>query len=296
MATRRACPVCQGEELSEPVLVRPRLPLLACPHCGTAFLQEVEGGQPASGIYGEDYYDHWGEPEQFDRVWDMKLRTSRAYLALLELYVGPTHGSPRRLLDIGCAHGFMLEAAQGLGYEVVGIEISPAADYARARGLTVLSKTLGEADFPPERFDVVTLIDVLEHIEAPLPFLQGLHRVLRPGGVVLIMTPDVSSVAAKVMRSRWPHYKEEHSVYYSPRSLRYLLTQAGLHPLAMKPAFKYLTFDYIVRHFQKFTGGALTGLLEALRSALPDALAYRPLRFKTELLAIARKASGSSVA
>ena len=129
----------------------------------------------------------------------------------------------RTLLDVGCAHGFMLEAASQLGYVSSGLEISPAGDIARERGFHVVGSNLEDRPFPPESFDVVTMIDVIEHLTDPLEALRCVYAMLKPEGIVFLVTPDIGSLSARIMRSAWPHYLPEHLIYYSPTSMHTLL-------------------------------------------------------------------------
>ena len=152
----------------------------------------------------------------------------------------------------------MLEAAHRLGFEAVGIEISPAASVCRERGYTVYEQPLHALRFPSNIFDVVTIIDVIEHMTEPRQFMQEVHRILKPSGLVLIMTPNVASWARKIMKGKWPHYKLEHILYFNPHSLYFLLSETGFEVGSIGSGFKYLNLDYVVRHFQTFSGGGMT--------------------------------------
>lgn len=135
-----------------------------------------------------------------------------------------------KLLDVGCALGFMLEAATKLGWKAEGVETSEfAARYAqRQTGCKVYAGTLERAALLSSSFDIVTLTDVIEHVPAPARLIQEIFRVLRPGGVFYIVTPNFSSLFVKFLGLRaygiWP---DQHVVYFSPRSLHLLLQQNG---------------------------------------------------------------------
>lgn len=78
----------------------------------------------------------------------------------------------------------------------------PLPRKARAQGLNVFTSTLQEARFPPNRFDVITLFEVIEHVVEPLPLLRECHRILRPDGVLLIGIGNTSSWTVRSMGGR----------------------------------------------------------------------------------------------
>jgi cyclopropane fatty-acyl-phospholipid synthase-like methyltransferase len=93
----------------------------------------------------------------------MKVKTCLAYLELLAPRL-PEGLPSRELLDIGCAHGFMLRAAKQKGFRASGIEISPATLTAREQGFTVYDRPLADLNLPADTFDPITAIDVIEHV------------------------------------------------------------------------------------------------------------------------------------
>lgn len=283
------CIACGRVGTSARLKRRPELSLQRCAVCGlvrrrTQLLERSD----LESIYGSDYYDPWGLPGTFDDLWRMKIKTCLGYLDRLTPYVSREPSCPK-LLDIGCAHGFMLRAAKQRGFNAFGVEISAAAAMAREQGFTVYERLPAVLSFAANSFNAVTAIDVLEHVPDPPGFLADIFRAMRPKGVLLIVTPDVGSWAATIMQGRWAHYKEEHLFYFTKRSLSVLLEKMGYHVIRMATAFKYLTFDYMVRHFEKHSPGLLTSFLRLLRSLVPLHTIKQPLYLATEMLAIAER-------
>lgn len=134
-----------------------------------------------------------------------------------------------RLLEIGCACGFLLEAARRRGFDVRGVEMSAwAAEYARRTyGVDVHTGTLESAALPAESVDVVVMADVIEHLFDPPATLREIRRILAPGGRLLLLTPDVGSLAARLTGPRWWGLLDDHYFYFSRRTLRRLLAQEG---------------------------------------------------------------------
>lgn len=110
-----------------------------------------------------------------------------------------------KLLDVGCGNGAFLAHMRNLGWEVAGVEPDPAAvQVAReVYDIDVFCGTLEEAPIPEDSFDVVTMNHVLEHVPDPIMTLTTCRRVLRSGGKVVIVTPNVASLGARVWRQYW---------------------------------------------------------------------------------------------
>lgn len=133
------------------------------------------------------------------------------------------------LLEIGCACGFLLVAARERGFSVRGVEMSAwASQYARETyGLDVRTGTLEAAALPADSVDVCVMADVIEHLFDPSATLREIHRVLVPGGRLLLLTPDVGSITARLAGSRWWGLLDDHYFYFSRQTLRRLLEREG---------------------------------------------------------------------
>jgi 2-polyprenyl-3-methyl-5-hydroxy-6-metoxy-1,4-benzoquinol methylase len=95
-----------------------------------------------------------------------------------------------RLLDVGCGVGYLLRAAQAEGWEVTGLDLDrAAADIAKQAGLDVHWTTADAMPFPEATFDVVTFLNVVEHLPWPYSTLTAIYRVLKPGGMLVLETP-----------------------------------------------------------------------------------------------------------
>jgi len=135
-----------------------------------------------------------------------------------------------RVLDVGCGAGHFLNCARRQGWETYGVEIAPhSAEFARASyGLSVLSKPVEELSFPAAFFDLITLIGVIEHVPSPVEFLRELEPLLRPGGILFLLTDNVRSWMHWVMRDRFPWLiPPEHLQLFSTRSMTVLLRRTG---------------------------------------------------------------------
>lgn len=143
---------------------------------------------------------------------------------------------PGRLLDVGCGPGFLLEAARGRGWEVLGLDPSrfAAEHVARTFGLPVVCSTLAEAALEAASFDAVTLIHSLEHLPDPVAALTEAARLLRPGGVVFVETPNSACDDHALFGREWPLLNpKEHICIFDPPTLARAMGLAGLRVLQL---------------------------------------------------------------
>ena len=280
------CPLCEGTS----VAFRYKdaaLPIRWC-SCGMVFLYPQPSDKQLREIYQSSYYLSWGiagDDEEAPRA--MKHHTFSRQLKTLARYV-----KPGKVLDVGCATGFFLDVASSAGWEVHGVELSEyAAEVARGRfGEHVFKGTLEQAGYPDESFDVVTLFDLLEHVPDPRLFLREVRRLLRPDGILLIVTPDITSLSARIMGHRWSHFKREHLHYFSPETITHLLTECGFALECREEAIKYLNFTYVVNQFRAYPHFIITPLCNVADSLLPTRIKkwHVPIRCG-EMLILARK-------
>jgi SAM-dependent methyltransferase len=157
---------------------------------------------------------------------DARGAQQRALLA----HVLRTQPAPRSLLDVGAASGLLVAEARARGLEAVGVEPSaPLASAARARGLDVRTGVLPLAELDGRRFDIVTLVDVIEHVADPLSLLWTAREHVAEDGVLLVVTPDIASLAARVLGKRWWHLRLAHIGYFDRATLTDALGRAGLY-------------------------------------------------------------------
>ncbi len=134
------------------------------------------------------------------------------------------------LLDVGAATGILLDNARERGWKVEGIEPSAwAVRVARERyHLEELKEGIFEEVTLRDNFYTsITMVDFIEHIPHPFEAAAKAHKIICPGGVLCLVTPDIKSLAARAMGEKWWHFRPGHLGYFTKKSLKTLLHRAG---------------------------------------------------------------------
>jgi len=202
---------------------------LRCRRCGLVFLHP----QPTSEFLHQHYQDYLPDDQEGVESWRRLMievwnRSGRLIQQLFPI--------PGRLLDVGCGYGFFLERMALCGWQVKGIEISAKARrYAReVLRLEVSEKALPRPDWRDGSFDVVTLFYVIEHLADPLSTLRETHRLLRPGGLLLLRWPHTTPLA-RMLKPWADHLKlyqaPSHLFDFSPATLGMMLRRSGFQAI-----------------------------------------------------------------
>jgi SAM-dependent methyltransferase len=148
------------------------------------------------------------------------------------------------VLDIGCSSGGFLGSLKAGSWKLHGIELSPlTAERARAKtGADIFVGEALDANFPPRSFDLITCMDVLEHLYEPSEVLKRVSEWLKPGGIFYVFVPNIRSWEARIFRSYWYGLDlPRHLHHFSAKSLGTLAASAGLQQLQMvTPVGDYL--------------------------------------------------------
>ncbi len=285
------CAVC-GSPRRSPVFREEPFTVVRCDDCGLVYVTPRLVPDALRAVYGESYWRSACPSQRgyADYLADepLYLRTFRRRLRYLERHL-PARG---RALDVGCAAGYFLQALRERGWEVQGVEPSPAvARHAReTAGLDVHAGDLASAPFAPASFDAISFWDVIEHLPDPAADLRRAATLLRPDGVLILETQNVESAFARLLGRRWHHYKHlEHLHHFSPSTLGELLRRTG-----------FALVDVTPRHAGKHVSVAFVreraGRVHPLASRLlaPFAFLDRVSLYvnpRDELIAVARKVS-----
>lgn len=232
-------------------------------------------------------HEHYntGESSRIEYYLDAEAADRRSFAEVLDRAEALVPGRGE-LLDIGPNVGTCLALARERGWSVHGIEINAeAARYCReTRGLDVIAGTLEPETYPAGRFDVVLMGDVIEHVARPTDLMRTVARILKPGGAVLVSTPDIGGWAARLLQVK----PVEHIYYFDAKTMERLMRRAGLETVGIDPLDRYHNLTAMVH--STTCGGLFQALAPVFRlahRALGDVVVKLPLR--ENLLAVARK-------
>jgi 2-polyprenyl-3-methyl-5-hydroxy-6-metoxy-1,4-benzoquinol methylase len=199
--------------------------------------------------------------------------------------------TPGRLLDIGCSCGYFMEVAAARGFEVHGVEFTPGA--IAAASVAMRPRIFkGVLETMPDNgvFDVVSAFDLIEHVPDPGGFLKRCHGLLRPGGTVVISTPDTGHVLRFLMRSRWPMLQPmQHLFLFSRQAMERALAEAGFEDIHVDTAFKTLSVEYLINQIKPLNPLLSQGL-DTVTRVMPASVLrkFRQVNIG-EMLAVARR-------
>lgn len=214
--------------------------------------------------------------------------SSRSINAHLSLNTIKSCSSGGRLLEVGSSVGYFLNAAR-VDFEVTGLEPS---DWARKIAQERFKLECwpepveSAARFPDASFDVVAMIDVIEHLAEPKAAVGSAARLLRPGGILYLVTPDVESLSAQLLGPYWWGLRPAHIQYFSERSLRRLLDEAGFDVVLAKSFGRIFSYGYWasrLRHYPAWLRGPLDSLISGL--GIERKLLYLDTRDSIEICA-----------
>ena len=216
----RQCDLCNSSLINRHKNPAHRRDIYRCSKCGLVFTSPIPRGEALVRASSDDPMVFRDPQELFKR--------QESYFAFMlnELAELSHHG---KLLDIGCGFGQMLRLARDRGFNVRGVEIQESsADYARRSGIDVFCGTVEQRKFDDGTFDVVTMWEVLEHVESPSATLREVSRIMKEDGILSIVVPNVASKNAKRDPYWWKPY---HFYHFSNETLSKYLRASGFDVL-----------------------------------------------------------------
>jgi 2-polyprenyl-3-methyl-5-hydroxy-6-metoxy-1,4-benzoquinol methylase len=160
----------------------------------------------------------------------MRETLPKARLDLDTMYLA--NNKPGRLLDVGCGNGIFLDCMRSRGWNVQGAEVDrkSALIAKRTFGIPVHIGTLEEAKYPNGYFDAITLNHVIEHVYDPIGLLKECYRILKPGGFIVAVTPNVKSIGHTRFERNW--------IALDPPRHFHLFSRSTIESIASKAGFQ----------------------------------------------------------
>jgi len=281
------CPICHQKD-ALPYASKNRYDFYRSNFCGLIFVEPLP--EDTSGIYGKDYFQGaksgFGYAD-YDSDKESMIPVFSGYLKEISKYTS----SQRRLLDVGAASGSFLDAAKNKGWDVMGVEVSEyASNKAREKGLNVVTGTIHTDALTGKEFQVITMLDVIEHLPEPKKDLREICSLLEDRGTLIINTPDSASLWARIWGAKWHQLiPPEHLHLFNGKALKIILKDSGFDILDSKKIGKSFSVPYILSIMSGWLG------INALRSfgKLFDNKLLRkisiPINLRDNIFIIARK-------
>lgn len=196
------------------------LPIHKCQTCGLETIHPKKLDS-LEKLYTEDYYKGTSnytyiderETEKYNAyVWNARIHNIKKFV------------QKGNFLDIGSSFGGFLNRAREFGFSPYGVEISKyASDYCTKRDIPVFQGNFLNSQFDENFFDVITMIEVIEHLESPKLVFEKLYRILKPNGLLVIQTANFDGKQAKQEAENYHYYLPGHLYYYSESNLKSIL-------------------------------------------------------------------------
>jgi 2-polyprenyl-3-methyl-5-hydroxy-6-metoxy-1,4-benzoquinol methylase len=219
--------------------------IFRCTNCGLIF---VSPQIYTAKIYNQNYF--YGATHGFGFVnYEEDKLASKGYLTrYLSWFKKLGFKEGARVLDVGAANGFFVSLANNSGYDAVGIELSKdAVQWAQQLGRKVFQSDAISIALT-EKFDIVTVLDVLEHLPNPEAFLIKIKKNLIDSGILVINVPNAGSIFARICGRSWHSYvPPEHLFYFSKKSLIDALERNGYEILKVRSISKTFKAEYIYK-------------------------------------------------
>jgi 2-polyprenyl-3-methyl-5-hydroxy-6-metoxy-1,4-benzoquinol methylase len=240
------CNLC-GKDQARELAVINSTRIVTCTLCGLGYVNPRESSDVLARI-DEEYY---GDGKILEEASHFNVGGTPLFLHTLK-QIGQYKQSGR-LLDVGSGGGFFLKHARDHGYTPYGVEVDEDGCVVARRhgGLNIVHGTISQAQFENDFFDVVTILNVLEHIDSPSDLLNEVRRVLKPDGLLVVSVPNLIfglgllrfyDIVSRVPRVRdfrndfGVFHVPEHHYFFSPATLKAMLTKLGFQNIKVSNA------------------------------------------------------------
>jgi len=240
------CPLCNNVQ-TKFLFNKQSSPFYQCVSCKFIFSKPLTNPNLANTITDfEPAYLNYLNPQLHDK------KNHEVVIKRLSRYADLDNA---RILDIGCGSGKFVQYLRLKGYNARGLEPSTALfeTFLVTQGQYYNSDVhTFRQEHPNERFDIITITDVLEHIEDPQAFMKEVTAMLTLGGVLLISTPNAGSLFARMAGKGWHYYNRYHLSLFSKKTLSQLMEAHGFSTLMLKHLARHHSLYYILKYGLNF--------------------------------------------
>jgi len=224
------CPLCGAKEYNELYHFTEKKPpfmMVDCADCKLTYMnprptnKEIRAYYTDEGYFsGEADYSYKDEREDEVSLWILSDSILKSIERKCEI---------GKMLDIGCSFGNFLFRAGYRGWQTYGVDVSPEAiDWIKHNSR--IDGFCGEVEHAPlevESFDCITMFETIEHLTDPLKTVKHCYKLLKKNGLLVIQTGNINSLYAKITGRNNNYFLPGHLVYFSERTLKRLLEEAG---------------------------------------------------------------------
>lgn len=279
-ATSATCPICSAparyESSSRDLMFDhyARYDYFKCTDCGSVFLQPMPDMETIGSFYPAHYsvFDGESHTRTISPFKQAILHRKHAYThlqpplpyrllaALLSPFyrlATPDYLPNATLLDVGCGNGRYLSTMRTLGWKVQGVELSEnGVKVCQASRLPVHHGDLASAAFPDDRFELITVRHVIEHVPDPRAFMAELARILKPGGRLVIETPNSDALGRQWLGANWfANEVPRHLILFNTKNIDKLANSFGLSRISLRlettPKIFLNSVDYVIKNTSK---------------------------------------------
>lgn len=260
-----------------------------CRFCGLAFLDPQPSNTtlrlhyPSKGYFA---YNKEGKTGLYGKIREYIIKhtySQTLFSRILRSITNTTFGIPLykkdgKIVDVGCGTGDILVLLKDLGWSTYGIDIDKNAIHiAKSRGLINVRfgtyKTLGS--YPDNYFDVIRLYHVIEHLDNPLACLQLLYKKIKPGGLIILSTPNFASPIRKLFGTYWSNFDTpRHLFIFTPETLVKAVKLSKLHVVKIE----YTSASGIAGSMQHFINTKIRRRVQFF-GTLPIVLFFHPIEW-----------------
>lgn len=266
------CKICQSDSIAKKFNLYGPHDIYTCRNCSVEFMSPQLTDAEITELYSENYYQSWGisGSRENESSKNMKIATFLLRLDKIKNYI-----SKGKVLDVGCATGYFLEAAKLRGYTPYGVELSNYSSTIAKEKFgqeNIFNGKLEDCTFTSGMFSAVTMFDLIEHVRSPLDTVKAASSLLTSEGIIVITTPDNSSVSNKLMGKKWTHYKREHFYYFNKKSLDYAARECNMKIVYSERSNKALNIDYLHTQLNVYKHWLFTPLINIIYAISPRTL------------------------
>lgn len=250
-----ACPLCKQNDISFLYTIahsKPPFTVYQCHDCKFIFMNPPLSKESETILYDEGYYTGNADYTYYDErnvekyaqyVWNARLKTIRKYI------------KTGNFLDVGCSFGGFLNTASKY-YTVYGIEPSQySGKYAQQRfGKDVIHiGTLFDHPFTHNSFQVITMIEVLEHIRNPFEALEECYRICANDGLLVIQTANMDGLQAKLQKEKYGYFLPGHFSYFTKQNITAALVKVGFKKIKVFQPVDFGLLPKLLKSRMNFT-------------------------------------------